>query len=126
LRKKALIKQHAEKRIILFKYDLAYLSSIAVMRTEIRDIIGIMSLILDIANQENGTKHRSLYNIIMYKVALCHPGLKDLVTILTTHGLLSYDDLAQTYRTTEKGLQFLNKYNQIVDFIKEEERLRRE
>ena len=96
------------------------------MRTEIRDIIGIMSLILDIANQENGTKHRSLYNIIMYKVALSHPGLKDLVTILTTHGLLSYDDVAQTYRTTEKGLQFLNKYNQIVDFIKEEERLRQE
>ena len=91
------------------------------MRNIIRDIIGIVSLILDVANPENGTKTRLLYRIIMFKVVLAHPGLKDIVAILTTHGLLSYDDVTQTYRTTEKGLRLLDKYNQIVGVIMEEE-----
>jgi predicted transcriptional regulator len=91
------------------------------MRNNIRDIIGIMSLILDVANSENGNKSRLLYRTIMYKVVLAHPGLKDIIPILTTHGLLSYDDVTQTYRTTEKGLQLLDKYNQIVGVIMEEE-----
>jgi predicted transcriptional regulator len=87
------------------------------MRTKVKDIIGIMSLILDVATQDNGTKHRSLYNIIMHKVVLGHPGLKDFVTILTTHGLLSYDDATQIYSTTKKGLRFLNKYDQLINVI---------
>ena len=91
------------------------------MRNNIRDIIGIMSLILDLANSENGNKSRLLYRTIMHKVVLAHPGLKDIMAILTTHGLLSYDDVTQTYRTTEKGLQLLDKYNQIVGVIMEEE-----
>jgi predicted transcriptional regulator len=91
------------------------------MRTTNRYVIGIMSLILDVASQDNGTRHRSLYNIIMHKVVLGHPGLKDFVTILTARSLLSYDDVTQIYRTTEEGLQLLNKYNQILDVIKEEE-----
>jgi predicted transcriptional regulator len=94
------------------------------MRNNIRDIIGIMSLILDLANPENGTKTRLLYRTIMYKVVLAHPGLKDIIAVLTTHGLLIYDDVTQTYRTTEKGVQLLDKYNQIVSVIKEEEFLR--
>jgi predicted transcriptional regulator len=87
------------------------------MRTKVKDIIGIISLILDVANQDNSTKYRSLYNIIMHKVVLGHPGLRDFVTILTTHGLLSYDDVTQIYRTTEEGLQLLNKYYQIINVI---------
>ena len=94
------------------------------MRNIIRDIIGIMSLILDVANPENGTKTRLLYRTIMFKVVLAHPGLRDIVASLTTHGLLSYDGVTQTYRTTEKGLHLLDKYNQIVGVIKEEESAR--
>jgi predicted transcriptional regulator len=91
---------------------------------KVRNIIGIMSLVLDVANQENGNRTRSLYKTIMYKVVLADAELKDIVAILTTHGLLSYDDVTQTYRTTEKGLQLLDKYNQIVGVIKEEESAR--
>jgi predicted transcriptional regulator len=94
------------------------------MRNYIRDIIGIMSLILDVANPDNGNKSRLLYRTIMYKVVLAHPGLKDIMAILTTHGLLSYDDVTQTYRTTEKGLHLLDKYNQIVGVIKEDQSAR--
>ena len=87
------------------------------MRTKVKDILGIISLILDVASQDNATKHRSLYNIIMHKVVFGDPGLKDFVAILTTYGLLSYDDVTQIYRTTKKGLQFLNKYDQIINVI---------
>lgn len=96
------------------------------MRPAIRDIIGIITLILDVANQENRTELGILYKIISYKVVLGHPGLKDFVTILTTHGLLSYDNAVQRYRTTKKGLQFLGKYNQIVNSINGERRSRQE
>ncbi len=91
------------------------------MTKKVRNVIGIMSLILDLANSENGNKSRLLYRTIMHKVVLAHPGLKDIMAILTTHGLLSYDDVTQTYRTTEKGLRLLDKYNQIVGVIMEEE-----
>lgn len=91
------------------------------MRTTSRDIIGIMSLVLDIAGQENCTMPSLLYNRIMHKVVIAHPALKDIVSVLTAHGLLSYDDVTQIYRTTEEGLQLLNKYNQTLDVIKEEE-----
>jgi predicted transcriptional regulator len=91
------------------------------MRTTNRYVIGIMSLVLDIASQENYTRPSLLYNRIMHKVVIAHPALKDIVAVLTTYGLLSYDDVTQTYRTTEKGLQLLDKYNQILDVIKEEE-----
>jgi predicted transcriptional regulator len=45
--------------------------------------------------------------VIMYKVLLNHPELKEFWTILSENNLLSYDVDAQTFKTTEKGLRFL-------------------
>jgi len=76
-----------------------------------QDIFGVISVILEVANHDNDSKDKAK---IMYKAILADPELKDVVTILTNHDLLSYDDTSQTFRTTEKGLQFLDKYSQVV------------
>ena len=43
----------------------------------------------------------------MYKVLLNHPELKEFWTILSENNLLSFDDDAQTFKITKKGLRFL-------------------
>jgi len=86
---------------------------------KIQGIFGIISLILESADQ-GSSKNKAK---IMYKTILANPELKDVVTILTAHGFLSYDDTSQTFRTTEKGLQFLDKYNQAVREIEEKNQL---
>jgi predicted transcriptional regulator len=39
--------------------------------------------------------------------------------LLTEKDLLRYDKDTQTFKTTEKGLRFLDTYNQMDDMIKE-------
>ena len=45
--------------------------------------------------------------IIMYNALRNHPLLTEYWTVLTKEGLLTYDDTTQTFKTTEKGLRFL-------------------
>jgi predicted transcriptional regulator len=82
-----------------------------------RDRIEIISQILEVANG-GASKTR-----IMYKAILGYKQMKEYVKFLTKIGLLVYDheEEVQILRTTEKGLQFLDKYNQIYSLIKEEE-----
>ena len=50
--------------------------------------------------------------------------MKEYVNFLTEKGLLAYEyrqEEAQTFKTTEKGLRFLETYNWIHDIINEEE-----
>ncbi len=55
---------------------------------------------------------------IMYKAYLSYNQLKEYLMLLTENNLLSYDAYNQTYRTTEKGLRFLDICNQMDDMIK--------
>lgn len=58
---------------------------------------------------------------IMYKACLNYNQLKDYLTILIESDLLSYDEDAQTFKTTEKGLTFLQAYSQIDQMLKEQQ-----
>ena len=79
-----------------------------------RDRSEITRQILEIANESvdvNKTK-------IMYKAYLSYYQLKDYLALLTERGLLSNDSVAQTYKTTEKGLRLLQFYNELDDMMK--------
>ena len=77
----------------------------------------IISQILEAANNHvRITKTR-----LMYKVFLSHDQLKGYVKVLTESDLLRYDSVTRTFKTTEKGLRFLNLYNKIDQLMKEEE-----
>jgi predicted transcriptional regulator len=86
----------------------------------VRSRIDIITQILEVVNDGSGdggddgvTKTK-----IMYKAFLTYVQLKEYLPALTDNGLLRYDVDAQTFKTTQKGLRFLNTYNQIYDAIK--------
>jgi predicted transcriptional regulator len=56
---------------------------------------------------------------IMFKTFLTHAQMKNYLTYLTQHDLIEYDVGAQIYKTTEKGLRFLDTYGQMDDIIKD-------
>ena len=56
---------------------------------------------------------------IMYKTYLSFTQMKNYLTYLTQHDLIEYDVGAQIYKTTEKGLRFLDTYGQMDDMIKD-------
>ena len=78
-----------------------------------RSRIDIMSQILEIANGGDATKSK-----IMYKALLSYNQLREFLTVLTDKDLLSYDGETQTFKTTEKGLRYLNTYNKLGDVMK--------
>lgn len=78
-----------------------------------RSRIDILSQILEVENRRNATKTK-----IMYKVLLSYNQLKEHLMLLTEKDLLHYNEDTQTFKTTEKGLRFLQIYNQIDDMIK--------
>ncbi len=81
-----------------------------------RDRIDIISQILEIANGGNATRSK-----ITYKAFLNYNQLKKNLTALTEKDLLRYNEDTHTFKTTEKGLRFLDIYKRIGDMIKEEE-----
>ena len=50
---------------------------------------------------------------IMYKAYLSYEQLKEYLPVLEQNGLLAYDKGEQIYRTTQKGLHFLNITNSL-------------
>jgi predicted transcriptional regulator len=54
----------------------------------------------------------------MYHAFLSFAQVKVYARALTENNLLNYDAYTQTFKTTEKGLRFLNTYNQINDVLK--------
>jgi predicted transcriptional regulator len=79
-----------------------------------RSGIDIMGEILDAANEKSGVGRTR----IMYKAFLSYAQLKEYLPALTESGLLRYDIDAQTFKTTQKGLRFLNMYNLIGEAMK--------
>jgi predicted transcriptional regulator len=70
-----------------------------------RNTLNIIQFILEVTTETNNAK--TMMSMIMYKVLLNHPPLKEYWTILSENNLLCYDDDTQTFKTTEKGLKFL-------------------
>jgi predicted transcriptional regulator len=75
--------------------------------------IEIISLILKAANADGATKTK-----IMYDTFVSYNHLTSLLTFLTERGFLSYHLNTRTFKTTEKGLRFLEIYNHMSDVIK--------
>ena len=78
-----------------------------------RSRIDIISQILEVANGRNATKTK-----IMYSALLSYNQLKEYLMLLTEKDLLRYNEDTQTFKTTEKGLRFLQLSNQIDNIIK--------
>jgi predicted transcriptional regulator len=79
-----------------------------------RSDIDIIAEILNAASERNGAGRTK----ILYRAFLSYAQLKEHLPVLTERGLLRYDIDAQTFKTTQKGLRFLNTYNQIKDAMK--------
>jgi predicted transcriptional regulator len=81
-----------------------------------RDRIDIISQILKIANGGGVTRTK-----IMYRGLLSYAQIKEYLMLLTEKELLRYDKNTQTFKTTEKGLRFLDIYSRIGDIINEQQ-----
>ena len=57
----------------------------------------------------------------MYKVFLSQSQLKEYLKVLITNELLGYDSVTRTFKTTQKGLKFLQLYNKINEVLLEKE-----
>ena len=71
----------------------------------------IVGNILDAANG-GATKTK-----IMYKAYLSYAQLKEYLSVLIENNLLEYLEGTQTYKTTEKGLNFLKMNNEIEELL---------
>ncbi len=71
----------------------------------------IVGNILDAANG-GATKTK-----IMYIAFLSYGQLREYLSILIEHNLLEYIEGTQTYKTTEKGINFLKIYSEIGELL---------
>ena len=71
----------------------------------------IVGNILDAANG-GATKTK-----IMYKAFLSYRQLKEYLSVLIENNLIEYLDGTQTFKTTEKGLNFLKMHNEIGELL---------
>ena len=81
-----------------------------------RNRTDIVTQILAIANRGELTKYQ-----IGYRVFLNYGYLNEILTMLIENGLLSYDQTKRTFKTTAKGLTFLQAYNQMDKMLKEQQ-----
>jgi predicted transcriptional regulator len=71
----------------------------------------IVAIILD-ADNGGTTKIK-----IMYKAFLSYTQLKEYLSVLIENNLLEYIEGTQTYKTTEKGLNYLKMNNEIGELL---------
>ena len=71
----------------------------------------IVAMILEAANG-GATKTK-----IMYKAFLSYAQLREYLSVLSENNLLEYLEGSQTYKTTEKGLNFLKMHNEIGELL---------
>ena len=80
----------------------------------VRNRIEIISQILEVANGGVTSKIK-----IMARANLSYIQLKNYLITLNDKELLSYDLETHTFKTTEKGLKFLNAYSQLDQLAKD-------
>lgn len=72
----------------------------------------IVSQILETASHGGVTKTK-----IMYGAYLSYAQLKEYLTVLLDSGLMEYINGQQVFRTTDKGMTYLNAYSKIGEMI---------
>ena len=70
-----------------------------------------------LATMLEAAKGKAKKTKIMYSAFLSYNQLKDYLDILIENNLIEYLEGTQTYKTTEKGLNFLKKYSEIGDLL---------
>jgi predicted transcriptional regulator len=73
--------------------------------------LGIISLILEASSADAYETKKT--TVIMYNTLLNHPVLKEYWLGLAEKGLLKYDNTTQTFKTTKKGLKFLQVFSEL-------------
>ncbi len=85
----------------------------------------IASQILEIAKHGSGYTSNgqggATKTSMMYNTFLNHDQLKEFITVLIESDLLSYDSTIHNFKTTEKGITFLQAYKQIDHMLKEQQ-----
>ena len=71
----------------------------------------ILGNILDAANG------RATKTKIMYKAFLSYGQLKEYLSVLIENNLVEYVDGTRTFKTTEKGLNFLKRHSEIGELL---------
>ena len=84
---------------------------------------GRYEIISQILKTPNGGEDKGgvTQTTIMYEVYLSHNQSKEYLMLLIESDLLRCDSTMHTFKTTEKGLRFLQAYNQIDQILEEEE-----
>ena len=75
----------------------------------------IVAQILQAANDHSDGASKA--QIMYYGVFLSYTQLKEYLTVLIQYGLLELSEGTPTYKTTEKGLKFLEIYEQIKQLV---------
>ena len=70
-----------------------------------------------LATMLEAAKGKASKTKIMYSAFLSYNQLKDYLDILIENNLIEYLEGTQTYKTTEKGLNFLKKYSEIGSLL---------
>ena len=84
-----------------------------------RTTLGIISLILEASSADAYETKKT--TVIMYNTLLNHSVLKEYWTALTEEGLLKYDSATQAFKTTKKGLKFLQVFSELDRQSREEQ-----
>ena len=74
----------------------------------------IVGNILDAANGGGATKTK-----IMYTAFLSYAQLKEYLSVLTENNLIEYLEGTKTFKTTEKGLNYLKTHNEIGELLQQ-------
>jgi predicted transcriptional regulator len=96
---------------VLLLFEVSVCSSIAMKH---RSRLEIISLILDIATRNDGVTQKK----ILYRAYLSYEYLKKYLTLLQENELINYyEQEGKVYRTTEKGLHFLDLYARLNEVV---------
>ena len=76
----------------------------------------IVGNILDAANWRGGVTKTK----IMYTAFLSYAQLNEYLSILIEYNLIEYLDGTQTFKTTEKGLNYLKTHNEIGELLQQQ------
>jgi predicted transcriptional regulator len=72
----------------------------------------IIGLLLNAANGGGATKTK-----LMYSALISFNQLREYLSLLAEKGLIQYEEGKHTYRTTEKGIRFLDLQNKIDEVV---------
>ena len=96
---------------MLLLFEVSVCSSIVMKH---RSRLEIISLILDIATRNDGVTQKK----ILYRAYLSYEHLKKYLTLLQENELINfYEQEGKVYRTTEKGLHFLDLYARLNEVV---------